>query len=52
MDDEKFQEAVERLDEAAKMESDQLKKMVSEIVPTYHPGSIGDMKTMKALGGS
>jgi FlaA1/EpsC-like NDP-sugar epimerase len=52
MDDEKFQEAVERLDEAAKMESDQLKRMVSEIVPTYHPGSIGDMKTMKALEGS
>ena len=35
MDDEAFEAAIHRLDEASRGESDNIKKIVSEIVPTY-----------------
>ena len=37
MDDEKFKEQLHRLDAAYRMESDNMKELVAEIVPTYHP---------------
>jgi FlaA1/EpsC-like NDP-sugar epimerase len=35
MDDEKFREQLHRLEEACKQESEDIKQIVSEIVPTY-----------------
>ena len=35
MDDEDFREKLKLLDEASRMESDKIKEIVSEIVPTY-----------------
>ena len=37
MDDEKFLEQLARLDAAYRVESDNMKELVAEIVPTYHP---------------
>ena len=37
MDDEKFQEQLARLDAAYRVEADNMKELVAEIVPTYHP---------------
>ena len=36
MDDEKFAEQLKRLNEAAKAESEEIKHIVAEVVPTYH----------------
>ena len=37
MDDEKFLEQLQRLDAAYRVEADNMKELVAEIVPTYHP---------------
>ena len=37
MDDEKFAEQLERLRHACEKESDEIKTIVAEVVPTYHP---------------
>ena len=37
MDDEKFKEQLARLEDAFRAESDTMKELVAEIVPTYHP---------------
>ena len=37
MDDELFQEQLQRLDEAYRNEVCNMKELVAEIVPTYHP---------------
>lgn len=37
MDDEKFQQQLETLETVCKSESEETKKIVAEIVPTYHP---------------
>lgn len=37
MDDDWFMEKLDELDEASKQESGEIKKIVEEIVPTYHP---------------
>ena len=37
MDDEKFREQLQRLDAAYRMEASNMKELVAEIVPTYHP---------------
>ena len=37
MDDEKFKEQLARLDAAYRVEADNMKELVAEIVPTYHP---------------
>ena len=37
MDDEKFKAQLDRLDAAYRAESDNMKELVAEIVPTYHP---------------
>ena len=37
MDDEKFLEQLARLDAAYRVEADNMKELVAEIVPTYHP---------------
>ncbi len=36
-DDEKFEQQIERLDEASKHESEDIKHIVAEVVDTYHP---------------
>ena len=41
MDDAKFEEQLAYLDEASRSETDRMKEIVAEIVPTYHPGSNG-----------
>lgn len=53
MDDEKFEEALLQLDDAAKAEVSDIRALIARIVPTFHPGSIGDMKTAeKEIEGS
>ena len=37
MDDEDFMKKLDLLDEASREESDRIKEIVAEIVPTYHP---------------
>ena len=37
MDDEKFRQQLHRLEEAYQAESEHMKELVAEIVPTYHP---------------
>lgn len=37
MDDEKFKEQLDMLDRESRNESDRIKEIVAEIVPTYHP---------------
>ena len=37
MNDDTFEEQLERLDKLAKEETGQMKEIVKEIVPTYHP---------------
>ena len=37
MDDEKFKEQLSRLDAAYRVEAENMKELVAEIVPTYHP---------------
>ena len=37
MDDKLFQEQLQRLDAAYRVEAENMKELVAEIVPTYHP---------------
>ena len=37
MDDELFKEQLQRLDAAYRVEATDMKELVAEIVPTYHP---------------
>ncbi len=37
MDDQRFEEAIDRLDKASRAESPEIKEIVAEIVDTYHP---------------
>ena len=39
MDDELFKKQLERLEEAYKAETTEMKEIVAEIVPTYHPAA-------------
>ena len=41
MDDAKFEEQLAYLDKVSREETDRMKEIVSEIVPTYHPGTNG-----------
>lgn len=41
MDDAAFKKKLLQLDEAAYQETDRMRKLVAEVVPTYHPESIG-----------
>ena len=41
MDDDLFKGQLARLDEACREETDDMKKIVSEIIPTYVPGGQG-----------
>ena len=42
MNDDEFEEQIQRLKAASYSESDDMKEIVAEIVPTYHPGSHDD----------
>ena len=46
MDDELFKKQLERLEKAYKEESTDMKKIVAEIVPTYHPAGINENVTV------
>ena len=46
MDDELFKKQLERLEEAYKSETTDMKKIVAEIVPTYHPAATGEHATV------
>jgi len=41
MDDEKFMENLKMLDDDSKNESSEIKKLVAEVVPTYHVEEVG-----------
>ncbi len=45
MDDEKFEESVTRLYEAATRETEDPRPLIAQVIPTYHPGSVGDLKS-------
>ena len=40
MDDEKFKEQLKVLEEAYKVEAENMKELVAEIVPTYKPQEV------------
>ena len=40
MDDAAFKKKLRQLDEAAYQETDRMRKLVAEVVPTYHPENI------------
>lgn len=42
MDDVAFKKKLRQLDEAAYQETDRMKKLVEEVVPTYHPENAGN----------
>ena len=42
MDDELFRKQLEQLDEACREETPDMKRIVSEIIPTYVPGGVGN----------
>ena len=46
MDDELFKKQLERLEEAYKAEATDMKEIVAEIVPTYHPAAAGEHVTV------
>ena len=46
MDDELFKKQLERLEEAYKAETTDMKEIVAEIVPTYHPAAVGENVTV------
>lgn len=47
MDDVAFKKKLRQLDEAAYQETDRMKKLVEEVVPTYHPEHIEYTKTCR-----
>ena len=49
MDDEKFLKDLEYLDEDSRAEDESIREKVAEIVPTYHPDSIGDLRTAERV---
>ena len=42
MDDAAFKKKLRQLDEAAQQETDRMRKLVAEVVPTYHPENAGN----------
>ena len=42
MDDAAFKKKLRQLDEAAYQETDRMRKLVAEVVPTYHPENAGN----------
>lgn len=50
MDDEAFEKAYFRLSQAAEEGSPRIRDMIAEVIGTYHPGSIGDVRTAERAG--
>lgn len=48
MDDAAFKKKLRQLDEAAYQETDRMKRLVAEIVPTYHPENGEHVKVKEA----
>jgi len=46
MDDELFKQQLARLEEAYKAETTDMKEIVAEIVPTYHPAAAKEHATI------
>ena len=49
MDDEKFLKELEELDECSREEDEDIREKIAEIIPTYHPDSIGDLRTAERV---
>ncbi len=49
MDDEKFAKNIHQLYEAAVKETEDPRPMIAQITPTYHPGSMGDLKSKELM---
>ena len=49
MDDAKFEKDVAQLIEAAKEETEDPRELIAQIIPTYHPGSVGDLKSAELM---
>ena len=48
MDDAAFKKKLRQLDEAAYQETDRMKRLVAEVVPTYHPENGKHVKVKEA----
>ena len=49
MDDQRFEEKIQRLLAAASKETEDPRPLIAEVTPTYHPGSVGDLKSAELL---
>lgn len=49
MDDQKFEESIRQLCAAAVKETDDPRPLIEKIIPTYHPGSAGDLKSAQLM---
>ena len=49
MDDGKFEQDLEMLDEDSREEDADIREKIARIIPTYHPGSIGDVRTAERV---
>ena len=49
MDDEQFFKELEMLDEDSRAEDEDIRQKIAEIIPTYHPDSIGDLRTAEKV---
>lgn len=50
-DDNQFEASLSKLREAAESDAEDIKKQVSEIVPTYHPGRLPEGVNLKVING-
>lgn len=49
MNDEMFEENIHRLYEAAVKETEDPRELIAQVIPTYHPGSVGDLKSAELV---
>jgi FlaA1/EpsC-like NDP-sugar epimerase len=50
MDDRVFERKVLHLIEEAREESEDPRSLIADLIPTYHPGSVGDLKSVELAG--
>lgn len=50
MDDRVFEKKVLHLVEEAREEREDPRSLIADIIPTYHPGSVGDLKSVELAG--
>ena len=49
MDDQRFEEKIRQLLAAASKEAEDPRPLIAEVTPTYHPGSVGDLKSVELM---